>query len=103
MRSGVTSLVKTLSLELAPEKIRVNTLVPGRIATDRLRQLDEITAKKAGIALDEQQKRGAATIPIGRYGAPDDFGRVGAFLLSDAASYVTGTSVAVDGGLIRGV
>ena len=103
MRSGVTSLVKTLSLELAPEKIRVNTLVPGRIATDRLQQLDEITAKKAGIALDEQQKRGAATIPIGRYGAPDDFGRVGAFLLSDAASYVTGTSVAVDGGLIRGV
>jgi 3-oxoacyl-[acyl-carrier protein] reductase len=103
MRSGVTSLVKTLSLELAPEKIRVNTLVPGRIATDRLRQLDEISAKKAGIALDEQQQRGAATIPVGRYGAPDDFGRVGAFLLSDAAAYITGTSVAVDGGLIKAI
>lgn len=103
MRSGVTSLVKTLSLELAPDKIRVNTLIPGRIATDRLRQLDQINASRAGIALDEQQARGAATIPLGRYGSPDDFGRVGAFLLSDAASYVTGASVQVDGGLIKGL
>jgi 3-oxoacyl-[acyl-carrier protein] reductase len=103
MRSGVTSLAKTLSLELAPDKIRVNTLVPGRIATDRLRQLDEISAKKSGLALEEQQARNAASIPLGRYGAPDDFGRAGAFLLSDAASYITGTSVQVDGGLIKGL
>jgi 3-oxoacyl-[acyl-carrier protein] reductase len=103
MRSGVTSLVKTLSLELAPDRIRVNTLIPGRIATDRLRQLDELSATRAGVSLEEQQKRGAATIPLGRYGDPDDFGRVGAFLLSDAASYVTGASVQVDGGLIRGL
>jgi 3-oxoacyl-[acyl-carrier protein] reductase len=103
MRSGVTSFAKTLSLELAADKIRVNTLIPGRIATDRLRQLDEISAKKAGIALEEQQKRGGAAIPIGRYGEPDDFGRVGAFLLSDAAHYVTGASVQVDGGLIKGL
>src|SRR3989441_3669998 len=53
LRSGVTSLAKTLSLELAPENIRVNTLVPGRIATDRLRQLDEIGAKRAGVTLEE--------------------------------------------------
>src|SRR6266508_2955551 len=58
---------------------------------------------RAGVALEEQQARGAATIPLGRYGAPDDFGRVGAFLLSDAASYVTGASVQVDGGLIKGL
>jgi 3-oxoacyl-[acyl-carrier protein] reductase len=103
LRSGVTSLAKTLSLELAPDKIRVNTLIPGRIATDRLRQLDEINAKKSGIALEDQQARAAATIPLGRYGAPDDFGRVGAFLLSDAASYVTGASVQVDGGMIKGL
>ena len=103
LRSGVTSLAKTLSLELAPDKIRVNTLIPGRIATDRLRQLDEINAKKAGVALAEQQARTAATIPLGRYGAPDDFGRVGAFLLSDPASYITGASVQVDGGLIKGL
>src|SRR5712692_7419663 len=103
LRSGVTSLVKTLSLELAPEKIRVNTLVPGRIATDRLRQLDEITAKKAGVTLEDQQARTASAIPLGRYGAPDDFGRVGAFLLSGPASYITGASVQVDGGLIKGL
>jgi 3-oxoacyl-[acyl-carrier protein] reductase len=103
LRSGVTSLAKTLSVELAPEKIRVNTLIPGRIATDRVRQLDEINAKKSDVALAELQARSAAAIPLGRYGAPGDFGRVGAFLLSDAASYVTGASVQVDGGLIKGL
>ena len=101
MRSGVTSLAKTLSVELAPDRIRVNTLVPGRIQTDRLTHLDAINADKAGIALDEQQRRSASTIPMARYGAPDEFGRVGAFLLSDAASYITGSAVYVDGGLIK--
>jgi 3-oxoacyl-[acyl-carrier protein] reductase len=103
MRSGVTSLAKTLSVELAPDRIRVNTLLPGRIATDRLRHLDELNAKSSGLSLDEQQRRSAASIPFGRYGTPEDFGRVGAFLLSDAASYITGASVQVDGGLIRGL
>jgi 3-oxoacyl-[acyl-carrier protein] reductase len=103
MRAGVTSLVKTLSLELAPDRIRVNTLLPGRISTDRLAQLDELHAQHAGIAFEEQQKRGAAAIPLGRYGDPDEFGRAGAFLLSDAASYITGASLQVDGGLIKGL
>ena len=73
LRSGVTSLAKTLSVELAPQKIRVNTIIPGRIATDRLRQLDEINAKKAGIPLEDHQARAAASIPLGRYG---DAGRL---------------------------
>jgi 3-oxoacyl-[acyl-carrier protein] reductase len=103
LRSGVTSLAKTLSVELAPQKIRVNTLIPGRIATDRLRQLDEINARKSGAPLEDYRARAAAAIPLGRYGAADDFGRVGAFLLSDAASYVTGASVQVDGGLLKGL
>src|SRR5258705_177820 len=103
LRSAVTSLAKTLSVELAPQKIRVNTLIPGRIATDRLQQLDEINAKRSGIPLEEHQSRAVAAIPLGRYGRPDDFGRVGAFLLSDAASYITGASVQVDGGLIKGL
>src|SRR5438552_10596656 len=82
MRSGVTSLAKTLSVELAPDRIRVNTLLPGRIATDRLEQLGAIHAKNAGIAVEDQEKRSAGTVAMGRYGAPDEFGRVGAFLLS---------------------
>lgn len=103
LRASVASLAKTLSLELAGSGIRVNNLIPGRIATDRLRQLDEGNAKRAGISVDEQQKRAEASIPLGRYGAPDEFGRMAAFLLSDAAAYITGASVQVDGGLIKGV
>lgn len=103
LRASVSALAKTLALELAPSRIRVNNLIPGRIDTDRLRQLDEISAKRAGISEEEQQKRAAATIPLGRYGQPDEFGRAAAFLLSDAAAYITGASIQVDGGLIRGV
>jgi 3-oxoacyl-[acyl-carrier protein] reductase len=103
MRSAVTSLAKTLSLELAGDNIRVNTLIPGRIATDRLVHLDGINAKAAGISIEDEQRRAAAAIPLGRYGEPDEFGRAAAFLLSDAASYITGASVQVDGGLIKGL
>jgi 3-oxoacyl-[acyl-carrier protein] reductase len=103
LRASVAALAKTLALELAPNRIRVNNLMPGRIETDRLRHLDEVNAQRAGISPEEQQRRAAASIPMGRYGNPDEFGRMAAFLLSDAASYITGTSVQVDGGLIKGV
>jgi len=103
LRASVAALAKTLAIELAPSGIRVNNLIPGRIDTDRVRQLDAINARRAGIAVDEQHQRMAATIPLGRYGQPDEFGRMAAFLLSDAAAYITGASVQVDGGLIRGV
>ena len=62
-----------------------------------------MNAKQEGIAVEEHQRRAQATVPLGRYGQPDEFGRMGAFLLSDAASYITGASVQVDGGLIRGL
>lgn len=103
MRSGVSSFAKTLSVELAKDRIRVNQLMPGRIDTDRLRYLDEVNAKNAGITPDEQRTKVAAGIPLGRYGNQDEFGRAAAFLLSDAASYITGATLQVDGGLIKGV
>ena len=103
LRASVAALAKTLALELAASRIRVNQLVPGRIGTDRVQEIDAINAQKAGISPEEQRQRSAATIPMGRYGEPDEFGRVAAFLLSDAAAYVTGASVQVDGGLVRGL
>ena len=101
LRASVSALAKTLSLELAPSRIRVNQLIPGRIETDRLKQLDEGNAKRSGTPLEEYRTKAAASIPLGRYGAPDEFGRMAAFLLSDAAAYITGATVQVDGGLIR--
>lgn len=103
MRSGVTSLVKSLSLQLASSNIRVNNLMPGRIDTDRVRSIDENQAKAAGISAEERKARSQANIPLQRYGTIEDFGKMGAFLLSDASSYITGSSIAVDGGAIKTV
>ena len=103
LRASVAALAKTLALELAASKIRVNQIIPGRIGTDRVREIDEINAKKAGIPADEQRQRSVSTIPVGRYGEPDEFGRMAAVLLSDASAYITGASVQVDGGLVRGL
>ena len=103
LRASVSALAKTLALELAASKIRVNQIVPGRIDTDRVRQLDEINAKKQALTTEQARAKSMAAIPLGRYGQPDEFGRVAAFLLSDAASYMTGATVQVDGGLIRSV
>src|SRR5688500_10298796 len=103
LRSSVSALAKTLALELAPDRIRVNQIVPGRIDTDRVRHLDEINAKKQGVSPDEAKRRAIGAIPMGRYGEIEEYGRVAAFLLSDAAAYITGATVQVDGGLIRSV
>jgi 3-oxoacyl-[acyl-carrier protein] reductase len=99
LRPGLVGLIKTLAGELAP--IRVNGLVPGKISTQRTRELDQGRAASAGVTREEIERRTSDRIPLGRYGEPAEIGRVGAFLLSPAASYVTGASVAVDGGLIR--
>ena len=103
LRAAVSALAKTLSLELAPSRIRVNQIIPGRIDTDRVRHLDEINAKRHNITTDEAKSRAESAIPMGRYGDSEEFGRVAAFLLSDATAYVTGATLQVDGGLIRSV
>jgi 3-oxoacyl-[acyl-carrier protein] reductase len=103
LRASVSALAKTLALELAGDRIRVNQIIPGRIDTDRVKQLDEINGKKNGVTTEEAKKRAVSAIPLGRYGEIEEFGRVGAFLLSDAAAYVTGATVQVDGGLIRSI
>ena len=101
LRSSVSPLAKTLALELAADKIRVNQIVPGRIDTDRVRHLDQINAKKQGTSPEQAKARAIASIPAGRYGEPPEFARAAAFLLSDAASYITGSTLQVDGGLVR--
>jgi len=97
-RSGVSSLVKSLSRELAGDSIRINNLVPGRIDTERVKAIDAANAAKCGISEDEQRDAQQSSIPLGRYGLPSEFGAAGAFLLSDAASYLTGATLVVDGG-----
>lgn len=103
MRTSVPALSKILAQELAPQKIRVNHLIPGRIHTDRVKEFDEVNARKAGISVDEQMKKSSAAIPMGRYGNPEEFAAAAVFLFSDAASYITGATLQVDGGLLKGI
>jgi 3-oxoacyl-[acyl-carrier protein] reductase len=103
MRGSVASLAKTLANELAPKKIRVNQIVPGRIATERIKQLDDAASRRLGVPVEEQRRRQLAAIPFGRYGEPAELARAVAFLFSDAASYITGATLQVDGGMIRSV
>ena len=101
MRAGVAGLAKSLARQLAPEGIRVNNLVPGLIATDRMAYLDEAAGKAAGRSAAAQRADNESRIPLGRYGQPDEFARAAVFLLSDAASYMTGSTVVADGGALR--
>jgi 3-oxoacyl-[acyl-carrier protein] reductase len=96
LRPGLAMAAKTMADELGSRNIRVNGLLPGRIDTDRVRELDQASGRPVTSRRDSE-----ARIPLRRYGEPAEFGRVAAFLLSPAASYITGAMVPVDGGAIR--
>jgi 3-oxoacyl-[acyl-carrier protein] reductase len=99
IRPGLVGLIKSLSAEIAP--IRINGLAPGRIATPRIAEIDAARAQTTGRPVADIQAETVGRIPLGQYGRPEDVGRIGAFLLSPAAGYITGAIVPVDGGMIR--
>lgn len=102
-RAGVTALAKSAATELGPSGVRVLCFAPGRIATERVATLDASRARSSGRAVEDVATESAATIPLGRYGRPEEFAQVVAFYCTPAASYVTGVTVVVDGGKSKGL
>lgn len=103
LRMSLVGWSKTLAREVARDGITANVVVPGRIGTARTRSLDEARAAREGIPVDQVAAESAASIPMMRYGRPEEYADVVAFLASERASYVTGSIVRVDGGLIASV
>jgi 3-oxoacyl-[acyl-carrier protein] reductase len=103
LRSSLVGWAKTMSTEVAADGVTVNMILPGRIETDRTGELDAANAKKQGKTPEEVAAAARGTIPAGRYGRVQEFADVACFLVSERASYVTGSLVRVDGGAIRSV
>jgi 3-oxoacyl-[acyl-carrier protein] reductase len=103
IRSAVVGWSKTLAAEVAADGVTVNVVLPGRIHTPRVDELDEAASKRTGKAMEDINASSAASIPTGRYGKPEEFADVVAFLASDRASYVTGSRIRVDGGATRSI
>jgi 3-oxoacyl-[acyl-carrier protein] reductase len=101
LRAGLSALTKTMSNQFAADGVLVNAVMPGHIATDRQAELNKIRSREQGISVEEYAARIEGTIPIGRYGRPEEIGDVVAFLCSERASYLTGATVQVDGGVIQ--
>lgn len=102
LRAGISALTKTMANQLAPDGILVNALLPGYVRTDRQVELATIRSREEGISMEEYEERSSRTIPLRRSADPSEIGAVAAFLCSDRASYLTGVSLAVDGGLLQG-
>jgi 3-oxoacyl-[acyl-carrier protein] reductase len=103
VRSATTAWARSLSDQVAENGITVNCIAPGRIDTERIQQLDQFAAQREGRTPEEVAADSRASIPARRYGRPDEFGAVAAFLASEQASYITGVTLLVDGGWFRGV
>jgi 3-oxoacyl-[acyl-carrier protein] reductase len=103
LRAAVTGFAKTLSREVAPYGITVNTILPGYTATERVTELNRANAEREGVEPAEIQARLEASIPLGRLAEPREFAALAAFLASDRAGYITGGAFAVDGGWLRGL
>lgn len=103
IRSAVIGLAKTLSQELGPDHITINNIITGRILTNRLRSLRERTAQQLGITVEEALKQSEKDVPLGRLGEPEELAALVAFLASRQGGYITGTSIPVDGGLLKGI
>jgi len=103
LRSTLVGFMKSLAGEVAADGVTVNMVLPGRIATGRTQSIDAGQAQRSGKAIEDIAKASTATIPAGRYGTPEEFAAVVAFLASTQASYVTGSMMRVDGGAIRSV
>ena len=101
LRSALAAYAKSLAEQVAADGVTVNLLLPGRIDTDRVKSIDAGAAKAADITPAQARTRSIATIPAARYGDPREFGDVAAFICSERASYVTGSQIRIDGGLIR--
>ncbi len=101
IRSGVVGMAKTLSVELAPDNITVNNVCPGRFLTDRFRQVYLNERVQQGASEEAVLKEMAQDVPMGRVGKPEELGALVAFLASQQAAYITGTTIQVDGGLVR--
>ena len=100
-RMGVVGLSKTLSQELGKDGILVNVIGPGRIGTARIDQMDQVRAEKAGKTVEEIRQSAFSSIPLGRYGKPEEYGKLAAFLLAPSNTYITGQTVLVDGGMVK--
>jgi len=103
LRAAVTGMARTLANEVAPFGITVNNILPGYTRTDRVEHLAQATADREGISPDEATARWTREIPMQRLGEPAEFAALAAFLCSARASYITGTSIPVDGGWIKGL